>query len=131
MSLTCLERQKLSVIKKLRENVANTRPEGQVQDVNGNYAGKDLERRHSKLRNTMAIKSFGMNINTPGCLTCGLRVVFVHFVFVLFRAHFRFIKMTLVNAVIIHIHFTDCTKVVDSKNESIGYGSQRKRAAKF
>ena len=67
MSLTCLERQKLSVIKKLRENVANTRPEGQVQDVNGNYAGKDLERRHSKLRNTMAIKSFGMNI-TPAWL---------------------------------------------------------------
>ena len=120
MSLTCLERQKLSVIKKLRENVANTRPEGQVQDVN--YAGKDLERRHSKLRNTMAIKSFGMNI-TPGCLACGLRVVFVSLRVRVISCSFSFCSMILVNAVIIiRIHFTDCTKVVDSKNESIGYG---------
>lgn len=60
MSLMCLERQKSSVIKKLRDDVANTRLESQVHDVNGNY-GKEMERRHGKLRNTMAIKSLGMN----------------------------------------------------------------------
>ena len=59
--LASFERQRSGVMKKLRDNVANMELESQDKDVNGNYTSKDLEQRHSKLRNTMAVKNFGMN----------------------------------------------------------------------
>ena len=51
------ERQKSSVIKKLRENCSNAKLECQEQDKN--YVCKDLECRQSKLRNNMAVRNFG------------------------------------------------------------------------
>ena len=54
-----LERQKSSVIKKLRDNLATMRMEAKLENADVNNNISERERKNTKLRYTMTVKQLG------------------------------------------------------------------------